>query len=165
MQFVPRLPTRPRVRPLERSGAPALPVAGAVHPPQPKPRISRTHERSHWSFRWRWSGRVLWRLDSCARRPWSVQAGRSGIDADPLCVGRSRILDAVAPASLSAICSAARRRGSVLLPLVGRHWAGVSPEANRTIAFVAKQSPNQPARGPVLLEDPIARRLAYRAGS
>ena len=41
-------------------------------------------------------------LDSCARRPWSVQAGRSGVDADRLCVGRSRILHAVAPASLPA---------------------------------------------------------------
>jgi hypothetical protein len=30
-------------------------------------------------------------LDSCARRPWSVQAGGSGVDADRLCVGRSRI--------------------------------------------------------------------------
>ena len=50
-------------------------------------------------------------LDSCARRPWSVQAGRSGVDADRLCVGRSRILHAVAPASLSATSRAAATRG------------------------------------------------------
>ena len=50
-------------------------------------------------------------LDSCARRPWSVQAGRSGVDADRLCVGRSRILHAVAPASLSATSRAAAARG------------------------------------------------------
>ena len=55
------------------------------------------------SSRRRGTGRLQGRhLDSCARRPWSVQAGRSGVDADRLCVGRSRILHAVAPASLSA---------------------------------------------------------------
>ena len=77
--------------------------------------------------------RSRWRhLDSCARRPWSVQAGRSGVDADRLCVGRSRILHAVAPGSLSAISSrraADRRRRAPSSGIARDHTLWSMPQA------------------------------------
>ncbi len=86
------------------------------------------------SSRRRGTGRLQGRhLDSCARRPWSVQAGGSGVDADRLCVGRSRILHAVAPASLSATGA---------IPVAGGAGTGRGLPKRRSLPDVAGLAPS-----------------------